>query len=71
MENEAGDTNEGTEEAAQDTEEEGVKIRKQKFNLREFWLQFRLEIYCHLSSSSLSPQSPDGQSEGIMTNQRV
>ena len=35
MENEAGDTNEVTEEAAQDTEEEGVKIRK-KINLREF-----------------------------------
>ena len=33
MKNEAGDTNEVTEEAAQDTEEEGVKIRKQKFNL--------------------------------------
>ena len=66
MYNEAGDTNEVTEKAAQDTKEEEVKIRK-KIDLREFKLQFELEIYCQAQV----PKSPEGQSEGIMTNQRV
>ena len=66
MYNEAGDTNEVTEKAAQDTKEEEVKIRI-KIDLREFKLQFELEIYCQTQV----PKSPEGQSEGIMTNQRV
>ena len=36
MKNEAGDTNEVTEEAAQDTKEEELIIRRKKFDLREF-----------------------------------
>ena len=40
---------------------------EKKIDLREFKLQFELEIYCQAQV----PKSPEGQSEGIMTNQRV
>ena len=64
MKNEAGDTNEVLEEAAEDTEEEGVnseqKIISEKFSCNLNWR--------FIVKPESKSQSPDGQSEGNMTN---
>jgi len=69
VKNEAGDTNEVLEEAAEDTEEEGVnseqKIISEKFSCNLNWRFI-------VKPESKSPiRRQYDQSEGMMTNQRA
>lgn len=69
MKNEAGDTNEVLEEAAEDTEEEGVnseqKIISEKFSCNLNWRFI-------VKPESKSPiRRQYDQSEGLMTTQRA
>ena len=74
MKNEAGDTNEVLEEAAEDTEEEGVnseqKIISQKFSCNLNW-RFTVKPESKSPIPCWPIRRQYDQSEGMMTNQRA